>query len=131
MREAGCIARYHARAVLNTWCASDEGAYRAAMSAALSDAMANGSSTRDEEETDLLQTVVARLNGHKGRACIEDPMIRVCIKMLAHLAEPGRPLANRVGIRTDSTRPSAKTMCIAPIVHSLGKSGKEIEQAQL
>jgi hypothetical protein len=78
----------HAGNILSAWVCGDEAALREELAKGLDLCSAPHVLPVEEENLELLKAVVARLNDcpdvcHAGTA---DPMVRVCISLLMHLA---------------------------------------------
>jgi hypothetical protein len=83
--------------ILRAWRRRDRAALRAEFEKGLSMCAAPGASGSEEEEIELLQAVVAKLDGYPGgvRPKSADPVVKLCITLLLHLATQPRWRANR------------------------------------
>ncbi len=83
--------------ILRAWRRRDTAALRAEFAKGLSMCAAPGAPGDEEEQVDLLHAVVAKLDGHPGgvRAKSADPVVRLCITLLLHLATRSEWGANR------------------------------------
>ena len=78
----------HAGHILSAWVCGDEAGLRAEIARGLDLCSAPRAMPAEEEDLDVLQAVVERLNECPAVWDAEpaDPMIRVCISLLMHLA---------------------------------------------
>src|SRR5208283_614979 len=78
----------HAGNILSAWVCRDEAALREEIAKGLDCCSALHVSPSEEENLELLKVVVGRLNEYPAVLNSEpaDPMVRVCISLLMHLA---------------------------------------------
>ena len=74
--------------ILRAWRRQDAAALRTEFEKGLSLCAAPGAPGDEEEQIDLLQAVVTKLDGYPAGARLEpaDPVVRLCFTLLAHLA---------------------------------------------
>jgi len=74
--------------ILRAWRRRDTVALRAEFEKGLTLCAAPGAPGAEEEQVDLLHAVVAKLDGYPGgvRPKSADPVVRLCITLLLHLA---------------------------------------------
>jgi hypothetical protein len=78
----------HAENILRAWRRRDSVALRAEFEKGLHLCAAPGALGSHEEQIDLLQAVIAKLDGYPAFVRPEpaDPVVRLCITLLSHLA---------------------------------------------
>ena len=82
-----------ATAVLKAWVRGDEGALRHEFEEGLRLCTLEKLDGLAEERVELLKTVLTRLNDYPSALCARppDPMVRLCINLLMHVADLSQP----------------------------------------